>query len=139
MFKPLHSILNQKLFKKHLCNPHIPKKRKEKEFPSYINYRLKSEVSIMLRSWLCSTRYTAARIKNCLKSTYTIKITTMKNTDDFRYEKSHHMLLPNRNFSLSAKMNGTQRKTLVRKSMKNALYILRYAKRCLLDQSNVKK
>ena len=27
--------------------------------PNYINYRLKSEVSITLRCWLCSTRYTA--------------------------------------------------------------------------------
>ena len=42
--------------------------------PSYINYRLKSEVSITLRCWLCSTRYTAVRIKNCSKSTSAIKI-----------------------------------------------------------------
>ena len=51
--------------------------------PSYINYRLKSEVYIMLCCWLCSTRYTAVRIENCSKSTSAIKITTMKNTDGF--------------------------------------------------------
>ena len=54
--------------------------------PSYINYRLKSEVSITLCCRLCSTRYTAVRIKNCLKSTSAIEIATMKNTDDFFYE-----------------------------------------------------
>ena len=37
--------------------------------PSYINYRLKSEVFIALCCQLCSTRYTAVRIKNCSKST----------------------------------------------------------------------
>ena len=86
MFNLLHSILNQELFKKHLCNPHIPKERNGAACPSYINYRLKSEISITFHCWLCSTRYTAVRIKNCLKSTPAIKIATMKNTDDFCYE-----------------------------------------------------
>ena len=54
--------------------------------PSYINYRLKSEVSITLRCWLCSTRCTAIQIKNCLKSTSAIKIAIMKSMDDFCYE-----------------------------------------------------
>ena len=36
--------------------------------PSYTNYCLKSEVSIMLRCQLCSTRYTALQIKNCSKT-----------------------------------------------------------------------
>ena len=51
-----------------------------------INYRLKSEVSIMLRCQLCSTHYTALRIKNCSKSTSAIKVATMKNMGDFRYD-----------------------------------------------------
>ena len=38
--------------------------------PDFINYRLKSEVSIMLRCRLCSTRYTAIRIKNRPNSNY---------------------------------------------------------------------
>ena len=25
MFNPLHSVTNQELFEKHLCNPHVPK------------------------------------------------------------------------------------------------------------------
>ena len=53
---------------------------------SYINYRLKSEISTTLRCRLRSTRYTAVRIKNCLKSTSAIKIATMTNTDNFCYE-----------------------------------------------------
>ena len=40
--------------------------------PSYINYRLKNEVSITLCCQLCSTRYTAFWIKNCSKSSTTI-------------------------------------------------------------------
>ena len=40
--------------------------------PAYINYRVKSEVSITLRCQLCSTRYTAFRIKNFSKSGSTI-------------------------------------------------------------------
>ena len=53
MFNPLHSILNQELFEKHLCNSRIPKKKRNGAArPSYIDYRLKSEVSI---TRLCST------------------------------------------------------------------------------------
>ena len=86
MFNPLHSSTNQKLFEKHLYNPHIPKERVGAARPSYINYRLKSEVSITLHCWLCSTRYTAVRIKNCFKNTSPIEVAAMKNTDDFHYE-----------------------------------------------------
>ena len=53
-----NSISNQELFKKHLCNPCIPKERKGTAHPSYINYHLKSEVSITLCCQLCSTHYT---------------------------------------------------------------------------------
>ena len=127
MFKPLHSILNQELFKKHLYNPRIPKERNSAVCPNYINYHLKSEVSITLRCQLLSTRYTAVRIKNWLKSTSAIKIATMKNTDDFRYEgKPSAKSTP---FSVSKDEWDTKEDT--GKSMKNALYILRYAKRHL--------
>ena len=81
--------------------------------PSYINYCLKSEVSIMLRCRLCSTCYTAVRIKNCSKSTFAIKVTTMKIRTISITKGSHHVLPPNWHFSLSAKMNGTQGRTLV--------------------------
>ena len=91
----------------------ISKGRNGAVHPSYINYCLKSEVSIILHCQLCSTHYTAVQIKNCLKSTSAIKVATMKNTDDFHYKTSHHVLPPNRQLLLSAKMNGTQRRTLV--------------------------
>ena len=37
----------------------------------------------------------------------------MKNTDNFNAEGSHHVVPPNLHLLLSAKMNGTQRRTLV--------------------------
>ena len=60
--------------------------RNDAAHPSYINFHLKSEVSISLRCRLCSTSYTAVGIKNCLKSTYAIRIATMKNMDNFHYK-----------------------------------------------------
>ena len=51
-----------------------------------INYRLKSEVSI---TQLCSIHYTVLQIKNCGMNFFivaAIKVATMKNTDDFRFE-----------------------------------------------------
>ena len=73
-----------------------------------------TEVSIALLCQLCSICYTAVRIKKCLKSTSVLKVATMKNMDDFSLHKgSHHVQPPNQRFSLSAKMNGTQRRTLV--------------------------
>ena len=128
---PLHSISNQELFVKHLCNPYIPIEKNCAARPSYINYCLKSEVSIMLRCWLCSTRYTAVQIKNCLKSTSTfITIATMKNTDNFRYEgKPSCAIAKSTLFAVSKDEWDTKEDT--GKSMKNALYILRYAKRHL--------
>ena len=59
---------------------------------------------------LLSTCYTALQIKNCSKSASAIKVATMKNTD---MKGSHHALPPNRHLLLLAKMNGTQRRTLV--------------------------
>ena len=126
MFNPLHSILNQERFRKHLYNLHIPKEMVP--HPNFINYRLKSEVSITLRCRLCSTHYTAIRIKNCLKSTSAIKVATMKNTDDFHLEGKpscvRAKLTP---FPVSKDEWDTKEDT--GKFMKNALYILRYANR----------
>ena len=103
-----------------------------------INYRLKSEVSIMLHCQLCSTRYTALRIKNCLKSTSAIKVATMKNTDDFCYEgKSSFATATSTLFTVSKDEWDTKEDT--GKSMKNALYVLQYAKRHLSGQSDVEQ
>ena len=138
MFNPLHSISNQELFVKHLYNPRIPKERNSTTCPNYINYCLKSEVSIMLRCRLCSTCYTAVRIKNCLKNTSAIKTATMKNTDNFHYEgKSSHVTTKSTPFTVSKDEWDTKEDT--GKSMKNALYVLQYVKMHLSGRSNVKQ
>ena len=110
-----------------LVNPRIPHQKKEMapHVPA-TNYRLKSEVSITLRCQLCSTHYTALRIKNCLESTSAIKVA--KNMDDFCYEgKSSRTTAKSTPFTISKDEWDTKEDT--GKSMKNALYILRYAKR----------
>ena len=137
MFKPLQSISNQELFEKHLCNPHILKEMVLRA-PDYINnYRLKSEVSITLRCRLCSTRYTAVQIKNCLKSTSAIKIATMTNTKDFRYKgKPSHAIAKSTLFAVSKDEWDTKD---TGKSMKKALHVLRYAKRHLSGRSDIEQ
>ena len=64
---------------------------------SYINYQLNSEVFITLRCQLCSTCYTAVRIKKCSKVLQSIiKLAIMINTDDFYYErKPSHVISQN--------------------------------------------
>ena len=138
MFNPLHSISNQELFEKHLCNLRIPKERNGAVRPSYINYDLKSEVSITLCCRLCSTHYTAARIKNCLKSTSDIKIATMTNTDDFRYKgKPSCAITKSTVFAVSKEEWDAKEDT--GKTMKNALYVLRCAKRHLSGRSDIEQ
>ena len=112
---------------KHLYNPRIPKERNCAARPNHINYSLKSEVSVTLCCRLCSTRYTAVRIKNCLKSTSAIEIATMKNTDDFHFEgKPSRARAKSTPFPVSKDEWDTKEDT--GKPMKNALYVLRYAK-----------
>ena len=138
MFNPLHSISNQELFKKHLYNPRIPKERNRAACPNHINYHLKSEVSITFCCRLCSTRYNSVRIKNCLKRTSAIKIATMKNTDNFRFEgKPSCARAKSTPFPVSKDEWDTKEDT--GKSMKNALYVLRYAKRHLSGRSDVEQ
>ena len=106
--------------------------------PTYINYCLKSEVSIMLQCWLCSTHYTILRIKNCLKSTPAIKVATMKNMDKFHYEgKLSCATTKSTLFTVSKDEWDTKEDS--DKSMKNALYVLWYAKRHLLDRNNIEQ
>ena len=99
------------------------------------NYHLRSEVSITLCCQLCSTCYTTLQIKNCSKSASAIKVATM---NDFHYEGKPScataMLTP---FAVSKDEWDTKEDT--GKFMKNALYVLRYAKRHLSGQSNVKQ
>ena len=92
----------------------------------------------MLRYWLCSTRYTAVQIKNCLKSPSAIKTATIKNTDDFRYEgKPSRAIAKSTLFAVGKDEWDTKEDT--GKSMKNALYVLWYAKRHLSGQSDNKQ
>ena len=115
--------MNQELFKKHLCDPRIPKERVGASCPSYINYCLKSELSITLCCWLCLTRYTAVRIKNCIKNTSAIEVATVKITDDFCYEgKPSHATTKLTLFAVSKDEWDTKEDT--GKSMKNALCVL---------------
>ena len=77
MFNPLHSITNEELFKKHLCNQ---------------------------------------------------RVATMKNTDDFYYKgKPSHATTKSTLFAVRKDEWDTKEDT--GKSMKNALYVLQYAKR----------
>ena len=139
MFNLLHSISDQELFEKHLCNTCTPKERNGAVHPNYINYHLKSEVSIMLCCWLRSTHYTAVRIKNCSKSTSVIKIVTMKNTDDFCYEGKPSCAITKSTCLQRCPVSKDEWDTKedTGKFMKNALYVLQYAKRHLSSRSNV--
>ena len=138
MFNPLRSVSNQELFEKHLCNPRILKEMVPRALGYINNYCLKSEVSITLRCWLCSTRYTAVHIKNCLKSASAIKIATMTITDNFHYKgKPSRAIAKSTLFAVSKDEWDTKEDT--GKSMKNALYVLRYAKRHLSGRSDVEQ
>jgi len=75
---------------------------------------MKSEVFEILRFQPCSTHYTVAKINNCLKIFFVIKVTTMKNTDNFCCERKQSFATTKSTLLLSAKMNGTQKEwTLV--------------------------
>ena len=66
------------------------------------------------------------------------KVATTKNTDNFHYEeKPSRAAAISTLFTVSKDEWDTKEDT--GKSMKNALYVLRYAKRHLLGQSNVKQ
>ena len=138
MFNPLHNVINQELFEKHLCNPRIPKERNGTMCLSYISYHLNGEVYIMLHCWPCSTCCTAVQIKNCSKSTSAINVATMKSMDNFHFEgKSSCTTAKSTLFTVSKDEWDTKEDT--GKSMKNALYVLRYAKRHLSGQSNIEQ
>ena len=101
------------------CIPHLTKEMVP--CAPATNYCLKSEVSITLRCWLCSTHYTALRIKNCSKSASAIKVATTKNMDGFHYEgKPSCATAKSTPFAVSKDEWDTKEDT--GKSMKNALY-----------------
>ena len=69
-----------------------------------------------------------------MKSTSAFKVATMKNTDDFHYEgKPSHATAKSTLFAVSKDEWDTKENT--GKSMKNALYLLQYAKRHIMLNS----
>jgi len=85
MFTPLHSNMNQELFEKYVCNQSTH--YTEIRWCRVPQLSSETEVSIALLCQLFSTCYTAVQIKNCLKSTSAIEVTTIKNIDDLCYAK----------------------------------------------------
>ena len=72
------------------------------------------------------------------ESTPAIKIATMKNTDDFHFEgKPSRARTKSTPFPVSKDEWDTKEDT--GKSMKNALYVLQYAKRHLLGRRNIEQ
>jgi len=122
MFTLLHSSTSQELFKKYNCD-------QSSHYETYRWYRAhqllsETEVSIAHLCWLCSIRYTAVQIKNCLKSISVIKVTIVISTDDFRYAKRPSHGTTKSAFFTVCKDEWNTNVT----SMKNILYILQYAK-----------
>ena len=114
---------------------HTTSKERNGAMHPRVNYCLKSDVSIMLHCQLCSTCYTALRIKNCSKITSAIKVATMKNTDDFHYERKPSCTTTKSTlFAVSKDEWDTKENT-----GKSALYILQYAKRHFSGQSNIEQ
>ena len=76
-----------------------------------------TEVSIALLCHVFSTCYTPVRIKNCLKSTYAIKVATRKDTDNLHYAKE--AIMCNHHFTVSKDEWNTKEDS--GKSLKNTL------------------
>ena len=70
-------------------------------------------------------------MKNCLKSTSAINIATMTNTDDFRYTEGKPSRAIGKLTLFAVSKDEWDTKEDTGKSMNNALYVLRYAKRYL--------
>ena len=89
-----------------------------------LSYHLKSEVSMHLLSAMFNPLHSITNPE----SSSAIKVATMKNTDDFCYEgKPSRATTKSTLFTVSKDEWDTKEDT--GKSTKNALYILRYAKR----------
>jgi len=91
-----------------LVNPFILHRNNRTACPTYVF--LSSEKK-MLRYQPCSTHYAAVRINNCLKTTFVIKVATMKIMDDLM--EAITCLPLNWHFSWWTKMNGTQRRDVL--------------------------
>ena len=107
------------------------KERNGAVHPSYINYRLKSEVSIMFHYRL---PLHSSMNQELLEKHLCNQNSHYENMDDFHYKgKPSRATTKSTLYAVSKDECYTKEDT--GKSMKNALYVLQYAKRHLLDQS----
>ena len=135
MFNRLHSISNQELFEKHLCNPPYTKERNGATCPSYINYHLNSHyasLSAMFNPLHSSTNQELFEKHLCNQNSHYEKCGLFP----LKGKPSHSTTKPTL-FAVSKDEWDTKEDT--GKSMKNALYVLRYAKRHQSGRSDVKQ
>ena len=94
-----------------------PQKYDDSRAPNYQLLPRKCSGYIMLRFQLCSARYTALQTKNSVRIISVISPVTTENTDDSHSQtycrEAMHRATANRHLWLSAKRNGTQRRTKV--------------------------
>ena len=112
-------------------DPHILHETKEKKMvlcvPA-VNYHLKSEISITLRCQLCSCNLLHSITNQLFKKHLYNQVATMKNTDDFCY-KGKLSCTASKSTLFAVSKDEWDTKEDTGKSMKNALYVLQYAKR----------
>jgi len=129
MFTPLHSSMNQELLEKYVCNQSSHYEKYDgTACPSY-HLKLKNpfpfSVSLSMFNLLHSSMNQKLFEKHCCDQG-----SHYENHGRFLLHKgSHHVQPPNQCFSQSAKMNGTQRRTL-----KNTLNVLQYTNKPLLSE-----
>ena len=105
--------------------------------PSYINYHLKRSIHYALLSAMFTPLHSSTNQELFKKHLYN-QNSHYEKTDDFRYErKPSRATTKSTLFAVSKEEWDTKEDT--GKSMKNALCVLRYAKRHLSDRSNVKQ
>ena len=133
-----YTALQTKNSRRSDCNNPVTEKNMTIHTPSTINYCLESAAAITLHFQLCSAPYTALQTKNSVRIISAINPVTTENTDDSRLQtycrEAMHHATANRHLGLSQKEMGHKSKSMMR-----ALYVLRYAKRHVSGQSNVKQ
>ena len=113
-------------------------KRNRAACPNYINYRLKSEVSVTLRCRLCSTPLHSSTNQELFEKHLCNRNSHDENTDDFRFKgKPSRARAKSTPFPVSKDEWDTKEDT--GKAMNNALHVLRYAKRHLSGRSDVEQ
>jgi len=108
MFTPLHSNINQDLFEKYICNQSTHYEKYDgAACPSYCRIHCSSLLA-MSNSLHSSTNHKLFEKPLCNKSSHNGKSRWFP-----IHKGSHHVPPPNQPFSLSVKINGAQRRTLV--------------------------